>query len=106
MTMQSNSGLIRAVPFGQLFLSPHNVRKTDSEKGIPEFADLLEAEGVLQNLAGYEDRSKGKKGRKRIGVVAGGRRWRALSLLFKKGKIKADYLVPCLVTTEERAIAI
>jgi ParB family chromosome partitioning protein len=107
MTMQSMSGLIRAVPFGQLFLSPHNVRKTDSEEGIPELAALIEAEGgVLQNLAGYEESSKGKKRCKRIGVVAGGRRWRALNLLFKKGKIKADYLVPCLVTTEKRAIAI
>src|SRR5262249_17331974 len=40
------------------------------------------------------------------GVVAAGRRWRALKLLLKRKKITLDYKVPCLITTPERATAI
>lgn len=108
MTVQSNFSAIRGIQLGQLFLSPLNVRKGDSEKNIPELARSIEMEGILQNLAGYEDTFiDGKRSRRKgVGVVAGGRRWRALQWLLKHGKINKNYVVPCLVTSKEAAIAI
>ncbi len=70
-------------------------------------ADLIAAEGVLQNLAGYaETRGKGKRAKTMFGVTAGGRRYRALSLLLEQKRITPDYEVPFLAASRERAIAI
>ena len=107
MTVQSNFSAIRGVPLEHLFLSPLNVRKNCSEKNIPDLAKSIELKGVLQNLAGYEDHfTDGKRQKDGIGIVAGGRRWRALQWLLNEGKIKKNYIVPCLVTSKEAAIAI
>jgi ParB family chromosome partitioning protein len=107
MSVQSHVSSIQGVALKHLFLSPHNVRKDESEDGIAELAASIEVEGVLQNLAGYEERSTPKSRKNtRIGVVAGGRRWRALQLLLKERKITGDYLVPCLITTQDAAVAI
>lgn len=106
MTVQSNASRIVSLPLRQLVLSPLNVRTTDSEVGLAQLAHLLAAEGVLQNLAVVEEECvPGERGTT-YGVIAGGRRWRALQLLMKDGKITEDYAVPCLVTTPERAVAI
>jgi ParB family chromosome partitioning protein len=108
MTVQSNYSSIRGVPLKHLFLSPLNVRKDDSDKGILELADSIEAEGVLQNLIGHEGPPMIRKHpkAKSIGVVGGGRRWRALQLLLEKRKINSEYIVPVFVTSEDAAIAI
>jgi ParB family chromosome partitioning protein len=106
MTVQSNASAIRGIPLGQLILSQLNVRKQTSETGIAELAALIEAEGVLQNLATFEGRAGNGKRGKVYEVVAGGRRWRALQLLLKAKKITPAYSVPCLVTTVERAVSV
>jgi ParB family transcriptional regulator, chromosome partitioning protein len=107
MVVQSNADLIEKVPFHQLFLSPDNVRKDESELGIEELADLIAAEGVLQNIAGYKEmQGRGKHKTTAIGVVAGGRRFRALTLLVAQKRIEPDYGVPCLIVSRERALAI
>jgi ParB family chromosome partitioning protein len=89
-----------------LSLSPLNVRKTGGGAGIEQLAELIAAEGVLQNLDVYE--SEDGEGRKKTthAVVAGGRRWRALQLLIRQKRIKPDYAVPCLIVSHERAVQI
>ncbi|MEO8064765.1 MAG: ParB/RepB/Spo0J family partition protein [Pseudomonadota bacterium] len=89
-----------------LSLSPINVRKTGGDSGIEQLADLIAAEGILQNLDVYE--SEGGEGKKKTthAVVAGGRRWRALQLLIRQKRIKPDYTVPCLVVSRDRAVQI
>jgi len=106
MTVPSNFSAIRGVPFKLLFLAPENVRKDESEDGIPELADDIESQGVLQNLAGYDAEPTRGKRQKPVGVVAGGRRYRALRLLLKQGRIDENYVVPCLVGSKDAAIAI
>src|ERR1700736_2335116 len=104
MTVQSNFSAIRGVPFGQIILAPENVRKTNSDTGIEELAELIYAEGVLQNLAGYEVTPARGKRITQCAAVAGGRRWRALGLLVKQGRIDRSYVVPMLITSKERAV--
>jgi ParB family transcriptional regulator, chromosome partitioning protein len=105
MSAQLNVSVIRSVPLSELFLSSMNVRKGDAEEGIPELAESIFAEGVLQNLVGYEEPlDDSKKTRKE--VVAGGRRWRALQLLLREGRISADYPVPFNIKSRGSAIAI
>jgi ParB family chromosome partitioning protein len=106
MTVPSNFSAIRGIPLKHLFLAPENVRKDDSEDGIPELADDIEAHGVLQNLAGYEAEAPRGKRHKPVGVVAGGRRYRACRLLLKQGRVDENYIVTCLVGPKEAAIAI
>lgn len=107
MTIQSHVEAIRGIALAQLVLSPLNVRKVYSESGVAELAELIHTEGVLQNLAGYELPSSAKGRRnKSFAVVAGGRRWRALQLLLSQKRVHSDYIVPFLVTTEARAVAI
>jgi ParB family chromosome partitioning protein len=38
------------IPLNKLTLSPNNVRKTDTDQLIAEFADNIETRGILQNL--------------------------------------------------------
>lgn len=106
MTTEIQSTQFRMIPFRQLVLSPLNVRKTAAGEGIDELAELIAAEGVLQNLSAHEC-APGESGEEtRFGVVAGGRRWRALGRLVELGRITSDYPVPCLIVSEERAVQI
>jgi len=89
-----------------LSLSPINVRKTGGDAGIAQLADLIAAEGILQNLDVYESEDGVGKKKTTHAVVAGGRRWRALQLLIQQKRIKADYAVPCLIVSRERAVQI
>jgi ParB family chromosome partitioning protein len=105
MKTQSQQAQFRFIPVKQLSLSSLNVRKA-APTGIEQLADLIAAEGVLQNLDVYEppqgERQKGTS----HAVIAGGRRWRALQLLIKQKRIKSDFAVPCLIVSHERAIQI
>jgi len=106
LTVHANDEVIRGVPFNQLFLSEDNVRKEDSNLGIPQLAALIKAEGVIQNLVGYEEtEGRGKKKVIKIGVVAGGRRYRAIALLVEQQLVPETYIVPCLVTSRAHAVA-
>lgn len=96
----------RFIAARSLSLSPLNVRKTGGEAGIEQLAELIAAEGVLQNLDVYEcENGEGKK-KTTHAVVAGGRRWRALQRLIRQKRIKPDYAVPCLIVSHDRAVQI
>lgn len=106
MSTKSPSSQFRFIPLRQLELSPLNVRKTYVNTGIAELAELIDTESVLQNLSVYEiERGEGEP-ELHYAVVAGGRRWRALLLLVRKGRITDDYPVPCMIVSYERAVRI
>ncbi|TNC59471.1 ParB N-terminal domain-containing protein [Rubellimicrobium roseum] len=63
------------VPFTDLYLSSLNPRRLVSEAGIEALAQNIRELGLIQNLAGLRDDTG------RIGIVAGGRRLRALARL-------------------------
>ena len=90
------------IPLNKLVLSPRNVRKTNGEEDIEGLADSIHSKGLLQNLVV----SEGKKGGKTAGkyeVDAGGRRWRALKLNAKQGRIPANWPVPCVIVPRDDA---
>jgi ParB family transcriptional regulator, chromosome partitioning protein len=106
MSTETQQTQFRFIGVRHLSLSPLNVRKTAADSGIEQLADLINAEGVLQNLDVYESpQGEGKK-KTTHAVVAGGRRWRALQLLLKQKRIKPDFAVPCLIVSHERAVQI
>lgn len=96
--VQDNS--IIYVPFNSLTLSDANIRKV-SPTAIEGLADSILAEGVIQNLVVVP--SKKKKGLNTYGVVAGKRRFLAMTLLLNEGKITSDYEVPVLVKNRDSA---
>ena len=106
MSTQTQHVQFRFIAARALSLSSLNVRKTGGEVGIEQLAELIHAEGVLQNLDVYEcPQGEGKK-RTTHAVVAGGRRWRALQLLIRQKRIKPHFAVPCLIVSYERAVQI
>ncbi len=64
-----------AVPMADLYLSDMNPRQDADPDGIALLADSIRLLGLIQNPAGFRD-AEG-----RVGIVAGGRRFRALQLL-------------------------
>lgn len=66
--------MIEYVPLTDLYLSDLNPRKEASEEGIALLAESLVTCGLIQNIAGLRD-DAGK-----VGIVAGGRRLRALTI--------------------------
>ena len=69
---------IEYLPMAKLYLSDLNPRQEADEEGIKMLADSLVACGLIQNLSGLKD----KKGM--VGIVAGGRRLRALRLAIEQ----------------------
>lgn len=106
MSTETASTQFRFIPLRLLELSPLNVRKTGGDEGISALAELINAEGVLQNLSAYETPQGESETETRFAVVAGGRRWRALRQLLSEGRIVSEYPVPCLVVDYERAVQI
>jgi len=69
-----NISRIEYVALDNLYLSDLNPRQEADEEGIEHLAQSLVSCGLIQNLSGLKD-AKGK-----IGIVAGGRRLRALKI--------------------------
>ncbi|WP_298864524.1 ParB/RepB/Spo0J family partition protein [uncultured Sulfitobacter sp.] len=65
---------VQDVPFADLHLSDLNPRTVVSEASILTLADNISAYGLIQNIAGFTEENG-------IGVVVGGRRFRALAFL-------------------------
>lgn len=65
---------VQDVPFADLHLSDLNPRSVVSEASILTLAENISAYGLIQNIAGFAEEEG-------IGVVVGGRRYRALALL-------------------------
>lgn len=77
MTDQSKiTAIIQSIPFSDLYLSGINPRSVVSESGVEALAENIRRIGLIQNLGGLRDEDG-----TRVGVVAGGRRLRALTLL-------------------------
>jgi ParB family chromosome partitioning protein len=93
---------VNLVPLSDLWIHPLNVRSEPPPEDIVALADSIEAVGLLQNLAGFLDPTAPADIAWKIGIVAGGRRRRALSLLAtRQGRDPAETRVPVMVTSRE-----
>jgi len=89
---------IQMVPFSQLSLSPLNVRKAEPDAAkLQELAGSIRAVGVLHNLIVHRLPDG------QLGAAAGGRRFRALSILLNEGAIAPDYAVPVKTISDDVA---
>ena len=90
------------VPLSSLFLSPANVRKQATN--IEELAATIDAQGLLQALqvTFHGSLASGL----RYAVEAGGRRFRALTLLVKQGKLDADAPIEVKVIDSDKAVEV
>lgn len=80
-----------SIPLRSLYIHDLNARSEPTPEEIRLLADSIEREGLLQNLCGFRD------GGDTIGIVAGGRRLRALQLLHGA---EAEDLIPVYVTED------
>lgn len=84
------------VPLSLLDISPLNARQDEPDPAdIAALADSIRSCGLMQNLMGYQP-----EGAERIGIVAGGRRLRALRLI-AEGADLGDPMVPVQITAQE-----
>ncbi|SDR49134.1 ParB/RepB/Spo0J family partition protein [Pseudovibrio sp. Tun.PSC04-5.I4] len=98
MTKTANTKLLSNVPVSKLTLSALNPRQNVDHSEIEMLAQSIKACGLIQNLVGYPEGDS-------IGIVAGGRRLRALQVLQESKDILPNYAVPVrLAATEEQAI--
>lgn len=81
-------------PLNSLRISPLNQRTNDTSS-VEELAALIKSQGLLQNLVVVREVAKKGKDLIAYGVVAGGRRLRAMQLLAERGDLELDYPVPC-----------
>lgn len=81
-----------------LYLHPLNTRTEPPALAIRELADSILACGLMQNLLCFVDPDRGDGSARRMGVVAGGRRLRALQLLAGAGQWSDP--VPVRFTTD------
>lgn len=82
---------IASIPLNKLVLWDGNVRKTNADDGIEELAANIAAVGLLQSLV-VRKTSRGK-----YAIIAGRRRFKAMSLLAEAGTIAPDAPVPCRI---------
>lgn len=87
---------ITSFPLHALYVHPLNTRSEPPSAEIEALAESIRQSGLLQNLMGFADRDATDPTRG-IGIVAGGRRLRALQLLHGPD---ADILIPVRVTTD------
>ncbi|WP_243612962.1 ParB/RepB/Spo0J family partition protein [Shimia aestuarii] len=69
----------RMIPSDKLYLHPFNPRQDTDEADTLAMAESIETCGLIQNLSGYADETSDG-----IGIVAGGRRMRAIQLLAER----------------------
>lgn len=69
---------VEGIPLADLYLSDMNPRQEAGPEGIALLADSIAMIGLIQPIAGFRDEA-GK-----VGVVAGGRRWRAIKLALER----------------------
>ena len=83
------------IPLHKLVPAKTNVRKAGAKDGIEELAASIAAHGLLTSL------TVRKSARGRYAVVAGQRRYHALTLLAERRDLPADYMVLCQVLEED-----
>src|ERR1700738_2174841 len=82
------------IPLNKLAKSDTNVRKT-GDKSIEELAASIQAHGLLHNLVVTQTKNEKYK------VIAGARRFAALTKLAKEKAIPKTFDVPCRVVDEQ-----
>lgn len=87
-------------PLSRLYLHPLNSRSEPPPAEIELLAESIRSAGLLQNLMGYGDFESRPE---MIGIVAGGRRLRALQMLH--GDAGGDLEVPVLITFDATTAA-
>ena len=91
------------IPLSKLDFDSDNVRKRGGTN-VDELKALIASQDVLQNLVVCPLANKRGKATGKYGVVAGGRRLRALRALADEGTIAKDKPIPCLIMLREQAI--
>lgn len=98
------------VPLSALFLHPRNVRSQElnppSPEGLASLAAQIHAQGLMAALQVVAEANAKGAATGRHGVVAGGRRWRALGLLVEQGKLSPDALIDCDEVEDDEAVAV
>lgn len=86
---------LEEIPFADLHISDLNPRKVVNDASIATLAENIRAYGLIQNLGGFRDKAG-------VGVVVGGRRYRALALLqdHKRFQMVTVKIAPDLATAE------
>jgi ParB/RepB/Spo0J family partition protein len=82
---------IQMIPLNKLYVAESNVRKTAADDDLGNLVASIEAHGLLQSIVVQP----GKRGH--FAIIAGGRRYRALSALAEADKLPVNYGVPCHV---------
>ena len=93
------------IPLSKLEFDSDNVRKRGGTN-VGELKALIASQGQLQNLTVCPLLAKRGKPTGKFGVVAGGRRLRALRELANEGHIGKDHPVLCIIKPREQAITI
>jgi len=84
-----NAPAVESIPLADLYLSDMNPRQEADPEGIALLADSIAMIGLIQPIAGFRDEAG------TVGVVAGGRRWRAIKLAIERDPALANLaLVP------------
>lgn len=84
-----------SIPLNKLALHPSNVRGQTDKSSVADLAESIAAHGLLQSLSVRALDSNEQL----YGVLAGGRRWRALQLLVKQKRLDKDAPIPCIILT-------
>jgi ParB family chromosome partitioning protein len=91
MTTAIQTESVTSIPLSKLVPWDGNVRKTGTTEGLHELQASIAAQGLLQSLV-VKKTSRGK-----FAVIAGRRRYLALSGLAGEGRIASEAPVPCRV---------
>jgi len=98
----SDEGELVYLALSALEFDSDNVRKRGGGN-VDELKALIASQGLLQNLIVSPHLTKRGKDTGKFGVIAGGRRLRALRALAAEGKIAKDEQVLCRIVSRERA---
>lgn len=93
-----------SLPVSRLELSSFNVRQEVDDASISEMKASILAHGLIAPLVVHTIVAT-PKAKARYGVLAGGRRLRALQSLIADGALPADHAVDCTIRDEDAATA-
>ncbi|OYW55483.1 MAG: hypothetical protein B7Y80_16905 [Hyphomicrobium sp. 32-62-53] len=94
---------IRQIPLDQLFVDDANVRTIKNGVSIDMLADDIAFRGLLQSLAVRQLNDEKGLPTNRFGVIAGGRRLKALQKLAFEKRIDGSQTIPCIVRDGDNA---
>lgn len=100
--VEPSEGELVYLPLNLLDFDSDNVRKRGGSN-IDELKALIASQGVMQNLVVCPMLTKRGKPTGKYGVVAGGRRLRALRALVEEGRIEKDKEILCLIKPRDQA---